>query len=98
MAKKKKKGGGARIASRAEREARNAKSVKAPEPFGPKRYIKENWFRMALTGIILFALAAIISLFAPGEYFVPCVIAYVIGQVYMYWKAAREEKKKTAAE
>ena len=95
---KKKKGSGTRIASRAEREARNAKNVKAPEPFGPKRYMKENWFRMALTGIILFALAAIVNIFLPGDYFGPCVVAYIIGQVYMYLKAAREEKKKKATE
>ena len=50
-----------------------------------------------MTALVLFAIAALMNVFLPGEYLVPCLIAYFISQVYMYMKAAREEKKKNAS-
>ena len=93
MAKKKKSG--TRTESRAEREAR---LQKAPEPFGPARYVKENWFRMVLTAIIMMAFCQLADQLWPGDYLVPGIVAFFVAQAYLYIRAARAEKKKTAKE
>ena len=89
---KKKKGSGTRTMSRAEREARMQKPV---EPFGLKKFLKERWASILVSALLMVILCAVANTFAPGDYVVPGIVAFVIAEGVQYYLAYRKEMKKT---
>ncbi|MCI8513798.1 MAG: hypothetical protein HFI93_04095 [Lachnospiraceae bacterium] len=84
----KKRGGGARVASRAEREARLRKT----EPFGPKRFLKEQAVQLAVTLILMIVFCQLAEYFLHDNYMVPGMTAFVVVQIFNYFRMARKAK------
>lgn len=86
----KKKGGGARTASRAEREAAKARRE---EPFGPKRFLKEQAVQLAVSLILTIIFCKLAEYFLHHDYMAPGMFTFVVVQILNYVRIARKAKK-----